>query len=651
MYKMKTKAKTGYRELSGKYRLLQDLMDNMPDVIYFNDRKGKLLLVNKAHAKGLGLKPDQVAGKTDFNFFSKERAKAMARDDQYVFKTGKPIIDKIERATRPDGIDNYVSTTKIPRFDEKGKVIGLIGITRDITRRMHIEDSRKEKTTLRKKMESLEEINRMKSELISIVSHELRVPLAIVKEAVMIIFDGLAGEVNAKQKNLLHKAKDNIERLKKIIEDLLDMSRIEQDTLKLHYSLVNLNELLESSSDFFKKLAAEKGISLRYDIPKDEVNIFIDAGRITQVVNNLINNAIKFTEQGGSIKVELEVMETRVRIGVIDTGVGIYKEDLSKLFQKFVQVSKVPGADRKGLGLGLSIAKELVNKHGGEIWAESKLGVGSKFYFTLSRFYTVRALDEYVKDMINSLLAKSITVNLINLLVINYNEFKEKAKLTPAKFFGGIREIVDDNLNGFSPAIKKETQVVMPVAKNAEFSIIIPKANKEDIAWFSDTLKEKIRKYLSSYIKAGDIFIALGLLTYPGKEKLHAEHEPPEFLRINEMYIGAELRRYRRINYALDIELLSDKKTELTRSIDISEGGLCFATRKPLKTDTLITVKFKLPNIKKPLIAKGRIAWLKQMEEVSAEKEGIYKTGLEFIRLNKKAQEAISKFIIAVSSR
>ena len=258
MYKMKTKAKINYKELSDKYRLLRDLMDNIPDVIYFKDRKGKLLLVNKAHAKGLGLEPDQVAGKTDFDFFSKDRARAMARDDQYVFKTGKPVIDKIERATRPDGIDNYVSTTKIPRFDQKGRVIGLIGITRDITRRIHIEGSRKEKISFRKKMESLEEINRMKSELISIVSHELRVPLAIVKEAVMIIFDGLAGAVNDKQMNLLHKAKDNIERLKKIIEDLLDMSRIEQGTLKLHYSLVNLNELLESSSDFFKKLRFRK---------------------------------------------------------------------------------------------------------------------------------------------------------------------------------------------------------------------------------------------------------------------------------------------------------------------------------------------------------------------------------------------------------
>nr|MBP7088974.1 PAS domain-containing protein [Candidatus Omnitrophota bacterium] len=114
-----------------KYKLLSDLMGYVPDVIYFKDCKGRLIMVNKAHAQGLGLEPEEVVGKTDFDFFPAERAKKMAKDDMYVIKTGKPIIDKIERATRADGVDNYVSTTKIPRYDNKGRIIGLIGITRD----------------------------------------------------------------------------------------------------------------------------------------------------------------------------------------------------------------------------------------------------------------------------------------------------------------------------------------------------------------------------------------------------------------------------------------------------------------------------------------------------------------------------------------
>ena len=112
--------------------------------IYFKDKKCRFILVNRAYANSAGLKPEEIIGKTDFDIFPSERANRMFKDDLYVLNTGRPIIDKIERATRPDGIDNYVSTTKIPVYDGKGRAIGLLGITRDITRRVQIENIRKE---------------------------------------------------------------------------------------------------------------------------------------------------------------------------------------------------------------------------------------------------------------------------------------------------------------------------------------------------------------------------------------------------------------------------------------------------------------------------------------------------------------------------
>ncbi len=382
----KAKRLINYKDLAYKYKLLSDFMNYITDVIYFKDKKGRLIMVNQAHARGLGLKPEEVVGKTDFDIFPKKRAEIMAKDDMYVLKTGKPIIDKIERATRPDGVDNYVTTTKIPRYDKEGKIIGLMGITRDITHRMQLERLREEKERIAKKLEGLEEVNRMKTEFISVVSHELRTPLAIIKEAVMLISDEIPGAINDKQKKLLIKAEDNIERLKDVVEELLDTSRIESDRLKLHYSRVNLNDLVQNSSDFFKKMAHDKSLALDYRPPKEQINISIDAARIKQVLSILINNAIKFTEENGRIKIELKVLETKIRIGVMDTGIGIAKQDLPKLFNRFVHVSKIPGRVRKGVGLGLFIAKGLIEKHGGEIWAESELGVGSKFYFTLPHF-------------------------------------------------------------------------------------------------------------------------------------------------------------------------------------------------------------------------------------------------------------------------
>ncbi len=368
-----------------KYKLLEDLMEHTPDVIYFKDKKGRLIMVNHAHAKGLGLRPEDVVGKTDFDIHPRERAARMVADDEYVMATGKAIVDKIERATRSDGIDNYVSTTKIPRYDARGKIVGLIGITRDITHRMQYERLRREKRVIEEKMHALEELNSMKSEFVSVVSHELRTPLAIVKEAVSLIFDEIAGPIHDKQKELLKKANDNLDRLRRIIGDLLDLTRIESGTLKLHYSRVDINNLIKESSDFFKKRAKEKQINLNYALPEKRLNLTVDAEKINQVVSNLIDNAIKFTEQDGQIKVEVKPFRKKVRVGVIDTGIGIAKKDLSRLFDKFVQVSpRGSGGVRKGIGLGLAIAKELVEAHGGQMWVESKLGVGSKFYFTLT---------------------------------------------------------------------------------------------------------------------------------------------------------------------------------------------------------------------------------------------------------------------------
>lgn len=338
-----------YKDLLHKYNLLSYLMDQIPDVIYFKDRKGRLILVNQAPAKGLGLKPEEVVGKTDFDFFSKKRARMMAQDDMYVMRTGKPIVDKIERATRADGVDNYVTTTKIPTYNDKGEIIGLMGITRDITRRMQFEHLKQERARIKKKLELLEELNKLKSEFISTVSHELRTPLSIINQLVMLIFNETIGPINKTQRETLKRTKDNIERLKKIIDELLDISRIERGRFKLHYSLVNLNDLLRDSSDFFKKMAEDKGISLDYYLPRKQVNIFMDVERINQVISNLIDNAIKFTEQDGKVMVEVKVSENRVRIGVIDTDIGMARQDLPRLFNKFVQASKVSQRQKKGL--------------------------------------------------------------------------------------------------------------------------------------------------------------------------------------------------------------------------------------------------------------------------------------------------------------
>ncbi|MFA5089035.1 MAG: ATP-binding protein [Candidatus Omnitrophota bacterium] len=630
------------KNLSLKYRLLMDFMDHIPDVIYFKDRKGRLILVNRAHARGLGLTPDQVAGKTDFDIFPKERAARMSKDDQQVMKTGKSIMDKIERATRADGVDNYVSTTKIPRRDRNGRIAGLIGITRDVTKRMRSEHLHEERMRMEKKLEMLEDLSKIKSDFISAVSHELRTPLAIIKQLLSLIFDETAGPLNNQQREILVRARKNIERLTKIIDELLDISRIEGKRLKLHYSLVNLNDLLRDTEDFFKKLAAEKNIKLNYLLPSHEVNIFIDVERIVQVVSNLINNAIKFTEENGTITVEVKILENKIRIGVMDTGIGIAQVDLGKIFDKFAQVSR-DSSEKKGIGLGLTIVKELVERHGGEIWVESKLGVGSKFYFTIPRFYTAKMLGKNIKDKIEKLLAKKVPIYLINLLMVNYEEFRKRIDISSARMSGDLKSIIHLAFGETYPAGSRKNDIYITDMHKGKYNIIFPESREKNVSRFFESLKKKIKDYFVKH-KVDDVFIALGILTYSAKNKEGAAWDVSDNVNIKEIYIGSEMRRAKRINYQTAIEVVSPSAAaQLSETVDISHKGICFLSKNKLKTDSVINIRFELLRKKETVSAQARVAWLQKLDGLPGDHGGRYKTGLEFVHLGEKDQGTLEK--------
>mgnify|MGYP001256205936 CR=1 FL=1 len=660
--------KTPTKKLDNKLKLLTELINNIPDVIYIKDRKGKLLLVNKAHAKGLGLSPEKVKGKTDFDFFPKARAKIMAKDDNHVLKTGKPIIDLIERGTRADGVDNYVSTTKIPWRDKAGKTIGLMGITRDITARMNLLRLRDEKEQIIKRLKILEEMTKMKSEFLSVVSHELNTPLIIVQEAISLVIDGVVGTLTKRQKELLFKATSNLERLKRMIDDLLDFSRLEKHKLTLHYSLVNFNELLFGSSEFFAKWAKEKNIKLQYKLAPKQINIFIDPERVSQVVSNLINNAIKYTEQNGQIRVEVDVLEDKVRVAIIDSGIGIAKSDLAKLFKKFSQVTASGGFRRKGVGLGLSISKELIEKHGGEIWVESKVGVGSKFYFTLPRFYTAKPLDKQVRVRINRLLDKRISLYLINILLVNFNIFKKRITVKPRKLFKDLKDIINNTLDEHQKKDKEKPQVILEGYQRGEWSILFPETKEGEAVKICSSLKERIKKYFLSHRVKG-VFINLGIMSYFQKDKDPTTGHILANLHVKRIAIGSEIRKYRRMRYRANIDvILPGNKVKASQAVDISAGGIAFAIDKsqtdtvdmseggiafqinePLSTDARIAIILRPENRKIQLKLDGRVAWVKPVEEtVGGKVKKYFKVGVEFSKLNDKGKKKIMSLISSI---
>ena len=403
----------------GKERcLFKMLMDNIPDHIYFKDAKSRFLKINKAQAEIFNLgDPEDAIGKTDFDFFTDEHARKAFEGEQKIIRTGQPIIDIEEKKTWSMQSATWVSTTKMPQKDEHGNIIGTFGISRDITRHKHekaeILNQKMKLAELNKNLEfanvKLKELNSIKSDFLSTVSHEIRTPLAIVREAISLCLDGAGGKLLETHFKYLTSAMNNVDRLIRLVTDLLDISKIEQNKLKLRKTSMNLWGTTQKVYDEYKSQAESKNIRIELDKQSSDSNsmFYGDEDKIIQILNNLLSNAIHYTDSG-KITIRLRDANDFFRFSVTDTGIGITKENASKLFKKFQQIGRTDGPGYKGTGLGLAISKGLVEKHGGKIWIESEPGQGSTFYFTLKKVLFPKILivddnQEMVKLIIQTL--------------------------------------------------------------------------------------------------------------------------------------------------------------------------------------------------------------------------------------------------------
>lgn len=237
---------------------------------------------------------------------------------------------------------------------------------------------------LEEQKEQLKKFDELKSEFVSTVSHELRTPMTIIKDSIAQLREDHNDIPDDERKMLLDMALRNINRLGNLINNLLDLSKIEAGKVEIQKELMDIVALSKEVCFGFDQQAKKKGIEMKLKASKDRIMVEADRDKITQVMLNLIGNSMKFVDKG---HVELNVIDEpgRVVCAIIDTGRGISRDDLQKVFNKFQQFGKKSGAGVKGTGLGLSICKGLVDLHGGEIWVESELGKGSKFVFTLPK--------------------------------------------------------------------------------------------------------------------------------------------------------------------------------------------------------------------------------------------------------------------------
>ncbi|MFA5093237.1 MAG: PAS domain S-box protein [Candidatus Omnitrophota bacterium] len=353
----------------------QRTFDSMSDLVFILDKDFTITKANKTCFEVLKLKSEQMIGRKCYEVVhGKNNAWANCPFEQTCMD--QQIHTEEVNDPRLGGITLLVTTS--PILNENKEFIGAIHIAKDIT------EIKKYQHELEKKNKDLQKLDKLKSEFVSVVSHELRTPLSIIKEGVSLVIDRIPGEINLKQERILSTSKDNINRLARIIDNLLDISKIESGKVHLNKQLTDINGLVHKVVDNFILKAKDKGIQVRLNLPPGELNILVDEDRIFEVFTNLINNSLKFTEKG-YVQIEIIDQGDKVQCQVSDTGIGIHKDNLNKLFAKFVQFDRVDGGGEKGTGLGLSIAKGFIELHGGKIWAESVYGEGTQIYFTLSK--------------------------------------------------------------------------------------------------------------------------------------------------------------------------------------------------------------------------------------------------------------------------
>ncbi len=378
---LRVQARTAEARLQARY--LRTLIDMLPIWAWLKDTEGRFLTVNQAAADILGIRADEVVGKTDFDLHPRELAEVYRADDVEVMSTRRQITREEARAYPKGTI--WLEVFKAPVIDEDGTVLATVGVARDISERKALEAVREVA------LSEATRLARQRSDFLAQMSHELRTPLtAIMGFAQILQRDKTLTE---RQSRALKIIDESGRQLLTLINDLLDLARIDAAKLELEPSVVNLPVFLQVVCDIVRVKAEEKGILLVYQAASDlPVNVCVDEKRLRQVLLNLLSNAVKFTYAGQvvlrvtslqsqAVKDAAEPMEC-LRFEVEDKGIGMNEEQLARLFQPFEQVADLKHREG-GTGLGLAISQRLIQLMGSTIQVRSGLGEGSAFWFEL----------------------------------------------------------------------------------------------------------------------------------------------------------------------------------------------------------------------------------------------------------------------------
>ena len=369
--KDRKEAEEAIRESEEKFRLM---FESVSDGITVTDTKANIVQLNEATVRIHGYdSKEELLGQSAFELIAKRDHARATENMKRTLEHG--FVKDIEYTLlAKDGREFPAELTVTVLRDTSGNPMGFIAITKDIT-------ERKEGEKRARELETLREVDRLRSGLMANVSHELRTPLTSIKGFATTLLRSDVKWSEEDQQDFLQSINHETERLIHLINDLLDISHIEAGGLKLGRCNCRVNDILDSVNSRLASLTEHH--QLEVIVSGELPPVFVDEMRIGQVLTNLVENATKYSPEDSRITIEAQLAGGQIIISVTDRGEGIPSELVDRVFDRFYQTESIVTGRKRGTGLGLSICKGIIEYHGGRIWVESKLGEGSKFSFSL----------------------------------------------------------------------------------------------------------------------------------------------------------------------------------------------------------------------------------------------------------------------------
>lgn len=458
------------------------------DMIQVFKPEGAILDANPSWCQALEYSEKDLSHLTVFNIIHPSDKKESEEVFLAVLRDGKPrklqatFVGKSGRELKVEGA--------VSRLLHHGRPCALSGIFHDVTRHKHYEQ--------------------LKDEFLGTVSHELRTPLTVIREGVSQVRDELLGPVPDEQKALLDMVMQNSDRLGRIIEELLDVSRLEAGQIRLHRRLCDLAAVVREVVENFRIIVKRKKLEILTDFMPEKLEIYIDRDKIAQVLSHLINNALKFTEEG-HIKIHLRVRDGFVECKISDTGKGISAKDLPNAFQKFSQFEREVGPGDRGTGLGLSICKKLVELHHGRIKIESGPAKGTTATFLLPQ-YTHRDL---FKDAIGQAMSRCVEegrpLSIIIFDILDFETLEKKLGVRQVdQILLKMEKIINATLRRVVDIAIKDTKAIM---------VLLPDTSRENAFMALGRISQLLDDYLIREQKLRGVELHSSVVCFPQEAK------------------------------------------------------------------------------------------------------------------------------------